>query len=136
VANPTALLVCSDPDDTGVLAAGLDFLGYFPVHAIDASEAMLAILNDRPQLIVLDAELNGVSGWATCEVLKRHAATRHIPVVMITPTKWRHHELKASESGADLTHGKPIDVREFTESVRQHMSSQGVLIIHGTLLSS
>ncbi|MBI4347060.1 MAG: response regulator transcription factor [Elusimicrobia bacterium] len=53
------------------------------LHA-DGESALAAAAQDKPDLIVLDMNLPGLSGLEVCRKLKAEASTRHIPVLVLT----------------------------------------------------
>ena len=73
----------------------------------------------RPDLVVLDADLPGTSGFDVCRRLKLDAATSDIPVLMVSGI-YRETEDKARalEDGSDAYLAKPVTTRELLATVR------------------
>lgn len=86
------------------------------VHDSDAVES--AIAQFAPDVILLDVELPGASGYDICRRLKRNEVTRLIPVVLLTGLVGREHRLAGIEAGADDFLTKPFDSSELTARVR------------------
>ena len=57
----------------------------FRINGLDSGEkAIAAIKAELPDLIILDLMLPGIDGFEVCRRLKQDAASRHIPLVMLT----------------------------------------------------
>jgi len=75
-------------DDSLVDQANLEVIvsdaGCLPITASSAREAIEMAQAERPDLIFLDVIMPEQDGFATCRVLSKNDATRHIPVVFTT----------------------------------------------------
>ncbi|OGR57124.1 MAG: hypothetical protein A2X36_15050 [Elusimicrobia bacterium GWA2_69_24] len=75
--------------------------------------------DDKPDLIILDFNLPDIDGLEVCRRLKAGAATRHIPVVILTgEARGVAQRVSALDSGADDYLFKPISPRALTSRVR------------------
>ncbi len=91
----------------------------FTAEVVHDSEAVVgAVAQFTPDVILLDVELPGASGFEVCRRLKRNEATRLIPVVLLTGLVGREHRLAGIEAGADDFLTKPFDSSELTARVR------------------
>ncbi|HAM35178.1 MAG TPA: DNA-binding response regulator [Elusimicrobia bacterium] len=63
------------------------------------SEALLLVRESRPDLILVDAEMPGLDGHSVCRVLKKEAATRHIPVIIMSGARVEESDVLAGFSG-------------------------------------
>jgi len=76
--------------------------GWTVVEATDGRDALVAALTERPSLVVADARLPFIDGFAVCELLRQDAAARSVAVLMIVadvdaPTVARIKQCGASE---------------------------------------
>lgn len=78
--------------------------GYEPVKISDFSDAVQTLLTLSPDLILLDINLPGKSGFQICREIKQNSA---IPVLVLTSRDQLHDELRALELGADEYLTKP-----------------------------
>ena len=74
---------------------------------------------DKPDLVVLDMNLPGMSGLDVCRALKANAATRHIPVLILTgEAKETSLRVESLDSGADDYLFKPLGGKALLARVR------------------
>jgi len=114
VARP--VLVVDDDDATrsaerAVLSDG----GFRVIEARDGEEAMRAITNDPPAMVVLDIQMPGVDGPSFARKLRM--ALRHVPLVVLTGADDPKHEADRCNAEAYLT--KPFDAPELLKVVRR-----------------
>lgn len=82
---------------------------YDPLMAVDAASARAAILADPPDVVLLDLGLPDGNGLDLLADLRRHPATRRLPVVVVTAQADADTRLAALRAGADDVLGKPVD---------------------------
>ncbi len=73
---------------------------------------------ERVDLVLLDVMMPGMDGLEVCRVLKSQAATRHIPVVLVTALDRMSEKLRGIEAGADDVLTKPVEDLELMTRVR------------------
>jgi DNA-binding response OmpR family regulator len=73
-----------DPDIRQLIIGLLHREGHTVVAAPDGVSALSEVHAHRPDLVITDNDMPGMSGFELCERLKESAATRHIPVMMIS----------------------------------------------------
>jgi two-component system phosphate regulon response regulator PhoB len=106
------LVVDDEPDITGLVAYHLAKAGYRVITATSGSEALKTVREQRPDLIVLDLMLPGLSGYDVLAELRRHAATRDVGVILLTARKDEHDRIKGLSLGADDYLPKPFSPQE------------------------
>jgi CheY-like chemotaxis protein len=109
------ILVCDDDPSLRELVRAVLGSRYRFVEAADGAEALALAREERPDLIVLDVMLPGLSGIEVLEQLRTDAVLESIPVVVITA--WSHAEIEAQVAGADRFVSKPFDPDELSASV-------------------
>ncbi|MEZ5779272.1 MAG: diguanylate cyclase [Paracoccaceae bacterium] len=92
-----------------VLKVKLASAYYETVQAASGTDAITLARQERPDLVLLDVELPDMDGIEVCRRLKTDAATRDIPVVMITAFHDIPRKMAALEAGAEEVFWKPID---------------------------
>ena len=78
------LIVDDEPDVVNLAKRILEREKYHVITASEGDEALEKARVEMPDLILLDIVMRGKDGYEVCKILKSHAATRHIPVVMFT----------------------------------------------------
>ena len=103
-------LVEDDPDMMEELRGEL--ANYFKVDAyMDGAEAAEGIVASPPGLVVCDVMLPGISGYDVVARLRANAATKRLPVIMLTALDDEEHQIKAYRAGADDYMVKPCNLR-------------------------
>jgi putative two-component system response regulator len=86
--------------------------------AANGTDALRIAHNERPDVVLLDVIMPGLSGVDVCAELKRDAATCLTPVVLISGTQERQLRLAGLEAGADDFLNKPVDTEELYARIR------------------
>jgi len=89
--------------------------------AFNGMDALRLAYDKQPNLIILDVNMPGMSGFEVCERLKNDAKTAHIPVLMLTALEDVDHRVRGLKSGADDYLIKPFNPRELMERVRTRL---------------
>jgi two-component system phosphate regulon response regulator PhoB len=112
------LIVDDEPAIRQMLAFALSGIGFAYQEAHDAEEAQAAIGRNRPELILLDWMLPGVSGIDFARRLKRDPKTSDIPIIMLTAKGEEADKVKGLEVGADDYVSKPFSTRELIARIK------------------
>ncbi len=116
--TPTILVVEDEPSQREIIRYNLEAEGFTVVQAENGDEALLQIKEAPPDLILLDWMLPGVSGIEICRQLKMTAATRAIPVIMLSARSDEVDKVRGLETGADDYVTKPYSVIELMARVK------------------
>ena len=106
----TVLIIEDDPDQRRLLDRMLGGAGWRIATAPDGEAGLTAARAERPDAIVLDLLMPRLNGFQTCRRLKSDAATRGIPVIIVTTKDQPADEFWAREIGADAFLHKPVDI--------------------------
>jgi len=118
-APPARILVVDDaPEIRELLQAHLDDAGYQVLTASNGQEALAAVADHAPDLILLDIMMPVLDGYATCRRLKANEDTAFIPIVILTAHQDFAHRLRGIELGADDFLGKPFVMEELIQLLR------------------
>ncbi len=112
------LVVDDTPVNVKLLADVLTAKGYAVVTAASGAEALAKVEGERPDLVLLDVMMPGMSGYEVCQKLRESEATARLPVVMVTALDPAKERVKGIEAGADDFLTKPINQPELLARVR------------------
>ena len=112
------LVVDDTPHNVKLLADLLAVKGYDVITAASGSEALNQIEKHRPDLVLLDVVMPGMSGYEVCQRVREDSATATLPVVMVTALDPGSERVKGIEAGADDFITKPINQPELLARVR------------------
>ena len=102
------LIIDDDPDLTLGLAVRLKGNGYKVVSAGDATMALTRVIQEQPDVIILDLALPGGDGFTVLERLRTNFNTALIPVIVLT-AKSQSLEDEALRKGAVAFFQKPVE---------------------------
>lgn len=90
---------------------------YEIIESRDGKDLIPLVEKDRPNLILMDIQLDGISGIELIKELKGHAATSKIPIIAVTAFAMKKDEIKITESGCDMYLSKPVSIVDFFQAV-------------------
>ena len=95
--------------------------GYQTLQDKDGSEAINIARHNRPDLILMDIRLPGISGLDITRMLKDDAELKAIPVVAVTAFSSKSDEEKCIDGGCDGYLAKPIMVPSFLQTIAKFL---------------
>jgi CheY-like chemotaxis protein len=119
------LVVDDNPSNLKLFTYMLALPGYEVRTAADARQALEALVNFRPCLILMDLQLPDIDGLTLTRQLKADPNTRDIAIVAVTAYAMKGDEEKARAAGADGYMSKPIDKRAFRAMVEGYVTQWG-----------
>ncbi|ABC27668.1 MULTISPECIES: phosphate regulon transcriptional regulator PhoB [Hahella] len=118
MASKQVLIVDDEPAIREMIAVALEMADYDYLEAGDAREAHALIIDQKPDLILLDWMLPGVSGIEFARRLKRDQNTSEIPLIMLTAKTEEDNKVQGLEVGADDYITKPFSPRELVARLK------------------
>lgn len=115
----TILLVDDNNDVITTYSVVLKRLGYNVSVARDGKECIEKIKEEKPDMVLLDVFLPGLSGSEVCRLIKDESQTKDIPVVAITASMSNATRERMAEVGADCFLLKPIDVTDLSRVINE-----------------
>lgn len=115
--NKKVLVVDDDPGIVDVLRLMLEDEGY-EVYTSLNGETFKHVKQYKPDLILLDIWMSGRNGKDICSMIKKDAATKHIPVIMVSANK--DGKQIAVESFADDFIAKPFEMDDLLAKVAEY----------------
>jgi two-component system phosphate regulon response regulator PhoB len=116
---PEAKVLIVDDEEAirEMISVALELAGFQWLEAENATVAHSRIVDDRPDLILLDWMLPGTSGIELARRLKRDEATSEIPVIMLTAKSEEDNKIQGLDAGADDYITKPFSTRELISRI-------------------
>ncbi len=108
------LVVDDEPDITGLVAYHLARMGYRVSTATNGQDALKAAREERPDLVVLDLMLPGVSGYEVLQDLRKRPDTRDVGIILLTARREEADRIRGLALGADDYLTKPFSPQELT----------------------
>jgi adenylate cyclase len=106
---PRILIVDDTPANVHILQARLAANGYDIVTATDGEEALAAVRETQPDLILLDIMMPKMDGFEVCRRLRADASLPFIPIIMVTAKADPKDVVAGLEAGGDEYLTKPVD---------------------------
>jgi len=116
------LVVEDNPVNLELAAELLEQEGCQVLAAASAEAGLRLALAERPDLVLMDMQLPGLSGYEATHQLKANPATAAIPVVALTAFAMRGDDRKAREAGCDGYLTKPLNTDAFSETLRRFLT--------------
>lgn len=128
MSSASILVVDDEPQIRRVLRTTLTFRGYEISEAASGEDALEMARKVKPDLILLDVNLPGISGIETCKEIRRWSET---PIIMLTVRNAERDKVIALDAGADDYVTKPFGIEELLArvraSLRRHTAAEAVL---------
>ena len=113
------LIVDDEPINVKVCQKYLHELGYKRcIGLTDSARTITVILEERPDVVILDVMMPVVSGMDVLKLIRRHDELMHLPVLILTASSDRTTKLSVLNLGATDFLTKPIDPSELAPRIR------------------
>lgn len=112
------LIVDDEPDIVELISYNLEREGFATAKAYDGGEALSKVRIEKPDLLILDLMLPGVSGLDICKKIRANPETADLPIIMLTAKADEVDKIIGLEIGADDYMTKPFSVKELIARVR------------------
>ncbi|AFY64591.1 bifunctional diguanylate cyclase/phosphodiesterase [Geitlerinema sp. PCC 7407] len=116
------LIVDDVPDNLRLLSSMLESRGYSTRKAISSSMALLSIEASPPDLVLLDIQLPGMSGYEVCRYLKQDPRFAEIPVIFLSALNDIGDKVEGFEAGGADFITKPFHIEEVLRRVQHQLS--------------
>lgn len=116
------LIADDDADLLGLVGFTLTQAGYLVVKANDGTSAVRIFDRESPDLVVLDINMPGLSGFQVCQTIRSRS---QVPIIMLTARGEEEDLVKALELGADDYLTKPFSPRTLIARAKAVMRRVG-----------
>jgi|DewCreStandDraft_5_1066085.scaffolds.fasta_scaffold00232_60 twitching motility two-component system response regulator PilG len=120
MARKRVLIVDDSPTIRRIVEMTLQRAGYEVLTADTGIAALAAVVDHRPDLILLDVMLPSMNGYHVCQLIKRNQRARDIPVVMLTGKDGVFDKVRGRLVGAAAYMTKPFTPGALLAVVEKH----------------
>ena len=114
----TILIVEDTISELELMSHYLRESGYNVINAIGAKEALNKVIEQKPDVIVTDVVMPGMSGFELCRRLKAHPDTGKIPIVICSSKNQEIDRLWGMKQGADAYLTKPFTREQILRAIK------------------
>ena len=119
------ILIVEDNEKNMKLARDvLQVKGYATLEAVTGEDGVRLAVERVPDLVLMDIQLPGMNGIEALRVLRANPITAKIPVIAVTASVMQQDRKQITEAGFDAYVGKPINLKEFLDAVRQALADK------------
>lgn len=117
-ASKRVLIVDDEAPIREMIAVALEMAGYDCMEAENANAAHALIVDDKPDMVLLDWMMPGASGIEFARRLRKDETTADIPIIMLTAKGDEDNKIKGLEAGVDDYITKPFSPRELVARLK------------------
>lgn len=125
--NLRLLVVDDNSDSADSMALQLTLKGHHVDVAYDAETALPLVQRLRPDVILLDIRLPGITGYEAARVIRENDSQHQILLIAMTGWGQPHDKLRAEESGFDHHMTKPVDLTKLDRLLGEFQHAQAKL---------
>lgn len=117
-ASKKVLIVDDEAPIREMIAVALEMAGYDCLEAENANDAHSLIVDDKPDMVLLDWMMPGMNGVEFARRLRKDETTADIPIIMLTAKGDEDNKIKGLEAGVDDYITKPFSPRELVARLK------------------
>src|SRR5262245_36741517 len=114
----TILIVEDNDKNMKLVRDVLQAKGYVTIEAVTGEDGVRLAVEHKPDLILMDIQLPGINGIEALRQLRANPETAAIPAVAVTASVMQQDRRLITEARFDGYIGKPINLKEFLDTVR------------------
>lgn len=118
------LIADDNPDNVELVKDIIDVMGHNTVSASDGPSALAAAQREMPDLVILDVNMPGMSGFEVCAKLKSDEQTSRIPIILLTALADIDNRVEGLGLGADDYLTKPFSPRELMARIETRLRAK------------
>ncbi|MGV2987318.1 response regulator [Vibrio sp. E150_011] len=121
--GPRVLIADDEPVNLRILESFLRLEGYQVALAKDGLEAITQVERDKPDLLLLDIMMPGMSGFEVCETIREDFDHAALPIIMLTALNQPEDRVRGFEVGANDYLSKPFSKQELAARIAAHLQA-------------
>lgn len=125
LSQSTILVADDDVEILGLVTRHLRTKNARLLEASDGEEALKLVRRERPDLVILDVMMPGMTGWEVCRAIREEDALAGTGVIMLTGIGERLNEMTSPLYGADEYLDKPFEFKELDARIERVLKARG-----------
>ena len=121
--NATILYVEDNADNRTLVRRILMAEGYNLLEAVNATQALETLQDNKPDLILMDINMPDMDGYSLTAKIKDTPGLESIPIIALTANVMRGDRERSLEAGCDGYIQKPIDIDLLSEQIERFLRS-------------
>lgn len=101
----------------------LQFKGYKTLEATCGRDGVRMCIEYLPDLVLMDIQLPDIDGLTAFKEIRANPRTQNIPVLVVTASVMPHDQQRIAASGFDAFISKPINVKNFVQTVGRFVAA-------------
>ena len=115
----TILIVEDEIKIRNVISMYLKKEGFSVLQTGNGLEALTLVNEERPDLIILDIMLPGLSGYEVCKRVKSNEDTKNIYIIILSAKGQESEKSKGYKVGADMYETKPFSPKQLVKKIKR-----------------
>ena len=122
ISKPKILMV-EDDDFAAIVAAEVLSPDYDLKHVSTGEAALEAVQSQIPDLVLLDVEMSGISGYEVCRIMREDGAIGDLPILFLSGRVNNEDRLAGYEAGGDDYLTKPVSAEELCAKIKRELAA-------------
>ncbi|CAM2896775.1 response regulator [Vibrio mytili] len=128
--GPLLYVADDEPVNLRVLESFLRLEGYRVRTIADGPDTLALIEQEKPELLLLDIMMPGMSGYQVCSELRQTYDHAELPIIMLTALNQTEDRIKGFEAGANDYLSKPFNKQELAARIQAHLTASKAEMRH------
>lgn len=117
------MIVESNRDDADILGLAVSFIGHEPLPAYGGRQALELVIDQRPDLVLLDLVMPEMDGYETLQRLRSNLPIADMPVIVVTASTGAGVEQRVLEIGGSACLRKPLSLAALQGAITRCLPS-------------
>lgn len=123
MSNKPKILLVEDDDFAAIVAAEVLAPDYEVKHVGNGPAALESVRNGIPDLVLLDVEMSGMSGYEVCRAMRDDSSIGDLPILFLSGRVNDEDRLAGYEAGGDDYLTKPVSAEELRAKVKRELTA-------------
>ncbi|ENO2183759.1 response regulator [Vibrio alginolyticus] len=128
--GPLLYVADDEPVNLRVLESFLRLEGYRVRTVSDGPETLALVEKEKPELLLLDIMMPGMSGYQVCSELRETYDHAELPIIMLTALSQTEDRVRGFEAGANDYLSKPFNKQELAARIQAHLTASKAEMRH------